>query len=284
LAHYGNLSIGVVADVLRKAARRKVWESIHASKELTADVMKAASKIDSIKKRPKDTTPIQVHFKVMPSVSLPSFEMVQDVHKSSKATVPIVYTVLSNVSAKEYYYLTDVFSPDRTPIESLLRCEPVVMDIVAPNEKSFMHYIGEGSNRSLYELVCNIAAVVPTLLITGRREFQEHILPSSAKKKKQSFLTAWTLYNSTFLTIELAESNNDVSSRFIMQYKSKIPTFKRLTTLAKTALLRSDEQMLVACAVRAVYMHLSVNMSEETEAYVIQIVRACVSMYRHSSK
>jgi hypothetical protein len=81
--------------------------------------------------------------------------------------------------------------------------------------------------------------------------------------------------------MDVPSEENDVASRFALVYKSKRATFRRLTAIARTALIRKDVEMLEASAVRAAYLHLSPDMSEEMELYVKQLVRACVHMYRN---
>jgi hypothetical protein len=190
---------------------------------------------------------------------------------------------LPNVSIKEYNFLSDVFAPDNTAAAMMERCMPVVMAIVSPSEKSFLNHLGdETSTTALYEFVSNMACTVPTLLITGHRNFQENIAPAG-KKKRRSFLTSWTQYYATFLTLAVSGTPNDVSDRFAVNYQSKRATFQRLLSVAKTALFKRDDFMLQACAVRSVYLHFSGDLSEQTEKYIVQIVRACVEMYRHSA-
>ena len=248
-------------------------------KSLVADVTKAAQRMQTGNKKNVLGNLTAVQSSVKQHTSTPSFELVQK--KKTAHAVPLAtYTVLSKVSTKEYHYLADIFAPDKNAPQSLLRCEPYVMNIIAPSEKSFAKYIGDLQHRLLYEFVLNVASVVPTLVVNSRPNFH-NVLPLN--KKNNSFMSTWTVYTAPLLTLELAENVNDVATRFSTHYKSKIPTFHRLVAVAKTALQKTDTDMLVACAVRAVYMHLMETMSEETEAYVKQLVYACVEMYRRGA-
>ena len=290
LAHHGNVGLGAAASALRKVAKRKIWAQVHESKELTADVTKAAAKLAPKKTNDQGSPPKQnqKHSTHVPLKNVaPSFEHVLWNTSSSKPTTPAapeqVWTVLPNVMPKDYHHVSDVFAPDLTATAVLTRCTPVVMSVVAPSEKSFFHYLGgHPSNRGLFEFVSNLACVVPSLLINGRRDFQEAVMPKG--KKKKSFKTAWTLYYAPFLIVNVSENPNDVSSRFAMKYKERAQTFQRLVSVAKTALLKQDEEMLQACAVRAAYLHVNDDMSDEMETYLVQMIRACVEMFRKDTE
>ena len=278
LAHFGHVAFPRMVDVLRKAAKRKVWEQVQTSKTLVADITKAAQHMKTETKK-KLVRIISTPLAVPKGNVIPVFELKQS-KKTGHAVPFISYTVLSKVTVKEYNYLADVFAPDKTAAQSLLTCEPYVMNLIAPSEKSFAKYIGDLQPRLLYEFVLNVASVVPTLVVNSRPNFH-NVLP--LKKKNNSFMSTWTVYTAPLLTLELAENVNDVATRFSTHYKSKIPTFHRLVAVAKTALQKTDTDMLVACSVRAVYMHFMETMSEETEAYVKQLVYACVEMYRRGT-
>ena len=166
---------------------------------------------------------------------------------------------------------------------------PVVMETVAPSEKSFFTHLGEGTLRGLYEFVSNLACVVPTLLITGRRDFDQHVLPANHTKKKKnasyivktvSFVVDYTTYYNGVIAMDISKASHDVASRFALVYKQKAPTFQRLVAVAKTALFKKDEAMMQACVVRSGYLHLSDDMSDEMQTYIVQMIRACVEMYR----
>jgi hypothetical protein len=288
LAHHGNVGFGVAALALRKVAKRKIWADVHESKELTADVSKAASKFVSKKSKDHAATPKpspqKNALKIRVNLS-PSFEHVVSSAVSKKSTPAApeqIWTVLPNVMPKEYHHVSDVFAPDLSAAAVLLRCTPVVMSYVAPSEKSFFDYLGgKASNLGLFEFVSNLACGIPSLLVNGRRDFQEQIFPTG--KKKKEFKTAWMQYYAPFLILSVSESPNDVSSRFAMKYKEHAQTFQRLVSVAKTALMKQDEEMLQACAVRSAYLHLSDDMSDEMETYLVQMIRACVEMYRRDT-
>ena len=293
LAHYGKVNIGVAAGALRKVAKKKMWAPVQESKELTADVTKAAAKLivpnkDKDKNKEKEKQNVgNVNSKPPPVV--PTFERITPSDESKlRGASETSWTVLATVQPKEYAYLADVFAPDLAPAAVLARCMPVVMETVAPSEKSFFTHLGEGSLRGLYEFVLNLTCVVPTLVITGRRGFDQHVLPANHVKKKNSsyiantvsFVVDYTTYYSGVLAMDISKASNDVASRFALVYKQKAPTFQRLVAVAKTALFKKDEEMMQACAVRAGYLHLSDDMSDEMQAYIAQMIRACVEMYR----
>ena len=289
-AHHAHIPFNVVADALRKVAKRKTWISVQESKELVVDVTKVAAKLESSlqtrKSNPKRKSSqflMSLQKQNKSNKSLPPFEHVHLSAKKSRNNLDTSWTVLPNVSAKEYNFLSDVFAPDNTALAMLDHCMPVVMAIVSPSEKSFLNHLGnETSTTALYEFVSNMSCTIPILLITGHRDFQDNIMPAG-KKKKKNFLTSWTQYYASFLTVAVSSTPSDVSDRFAVNYKSKEATFRRLLSVAKTALFKRDDFMLQACAVRAVYLHLSGDISEQTEKYILQIVRVCIEMYRHSA-
>jgi hypothetical protein len=189
--------------------------------------------------------------------------------------------VVAGVSEKRYEYLADVFGSDLTAKESLARCTPHVLSILSPNESSFFKFIGSRQdNRALYEFVFNVACFVPTLLVNGRRDFQQNVAPAG-KPQEAKFLERWTTFYAPLLIMDVPTEENDVASRFAVMYKNKKATFRRLVAVARTALSRSDDEMLEACAVRSVYLHLTHDMSEETEKYVKELVHTCVHLYRN---
>ena len=284
LAYHGKIAFGVAAEALRKAAKRKVWSAVQESKELTADVAKAAAKLASKKTEvPGENTPLPFVPKLSVE-STPAFERIVAAAEPralrSAASEP-VWTVLPQVKPKDYHFLADVFAPDRTAVAAIEHCTPVVMAVLAPSEKSFFKHVGEvASERAMYEFVSNLAMVVPNLLISGRKAFEQDVLPVGSKKKNAAFMKEWKGYYAALLALGVSETSNDVTSRFAMNYALKAATFHRLVAVAKTALLKRDEEMLQACAVRAAFLHLSENISEELEAYVVQIVRVCIEMFR----
>ena len=297
LAHYGKVNVGVAAGALRKVAKKKMWAPVQESKELTADVTKAAAKLvvpnkDKDKNKEKEKQKQNVgNVNSNPPPVVPTFERITPSHDSKlRAASETSWTVLAAVQPKEYAYLADVFAPDLSPAAVLARCMPVVMETVAPSEKSFFAHLGEGGLRGLYEFVSNLTCVVPTLLITGRRDFDEHILPVNHTKSKKknssyivktvSFVVDYTIYYDGVIAMDISKTSHDVAARFALAYKQKAPTFQRLVAVAKTALFKKDQEMLQACAVRAGYLHLSDDMSDEMQAYIAQMIRACVEMYR----
>jgi len=281
LAHNSNIPFSAAAEALRKVAKRKFWASVQESKELSADILKAAQKFEPKKKKKSNATPVSFAPKASEDVAVPLFEHVHPVFSPSQhASKETVYTVLSNAAANDYSFLSDVFAPDGTAILVIERCTPIIMQLLAPSEKSFFQHLGDPqNNRHLYEFVSNISCVVPTLLIQRRRNFDDKVSPAG-KKPQLSFKTVWTQYYASLLTIEV---DSEVTDRFATIYKQRAKAFQRLVSVAKTALLKEDDLMLRACVVRAVYIHLSDDMSEEMEAYILQMVRACISMYRHQT-
>ena len=282
LAFYSHISYPIVAEVLRKVAKRKIWASVHDSKELTADITKTAAKLIVPKRKKNKITSEEVAKKSNSTREIipPKFEHILPSTRPKKAAVAIEYTVLSEVKVKEYSYVSDVFAPDSTPVAVLMRCMPIIMTFLAPTEKSLFDLLGEAPLHFLYEFVSNLACVIPTLLITGRPGFEENIIPSK-KKISLAFKTVWTQYYSVFLTIS---TNDENKARFESFYKPKAATFQRLSSVAKKALFKEDVIMLQACAVRAVYMYFDNTISEELESFILSVVRACIAMYRKHKK
>ena len=284
LAFYSHISYPIVAEVLRKVAKRKIWASIHDSKELTADIAKTAAKLIVPKRKKNKISSDEIAKKSNSTREIipPKFEHVlQTSTRATKAAVGIEYTVLAEVKAKEYSYVSDVFAPDSTPVAMLMRCMPIIMTFLAPTEKSLFDLLGEAPLHFLYEFVSNLACIIPTLLITGRPGFEDNIVPSAKKKVSLAFKTVWTQYYSIFLTIS---ANDENKARFESFYKPKAATFQRLSSVAKKALFKEDVTMLQACAVRAVYMYFDTTISEELESFILSIVRACIAMYRKHKK
>jgi hypothetical protein len=283
VAHFGNLPVGTVAEALRFISKRRIWRSVLASKELTADVAKFITRFESAKprvahepwKRPASSP---VASSVVPALER-NVTMVKEPLKPKTANRP--WTVVAGVGEKQYEYLGDVFGSDLTAKESLARCTPHILSILSPNETSFFKFIGSRQdNRALYDFIFNVACFVPTLLVNGRRDFQQNVAPAG-KHADAKFLERWTALYAPLLIMDVPTEENDVASRFAVMYNTKKATFRRLTAVAKTALWKNDGEMLEACAVRSVYLHMVNDMSEETEKYVQQLVRTCVHLYRN---
>lgn len=271
VAHFGNLSVGAVAEALRVVARRTYWTPVRESKELSQDV---ASHMNAFDAAPKPKL-----FSERKGASNETVPYLPFDHAAMEDGPPVpaamaVLTVAPSVRTLEYMNLADVFAPDLNPIHVVVRCTPTVMTVLAPSEKALMVYLGKEPLEKLYEFVWNVACVVPTLLCNSRRGLTQPTTNPPLEK--------WTAYYAPLLAMELPKEKNDVGSRFKHLYETKAAQFRRLAFVARTALQKRDEIMLEACAVRALYFYLADDMSDEMEAYLKQFIYACVHMYRFS--
>lgn len=268
VAHFGNLSVGAVAEALRTVSRRTYWSPVRDSKELSNDVAAHMNTFEDVAKPKPASERKPTRSEIVPY--LPFDHAAPEVTPEVPAAMPSL-TVAPSVRTPEYMNLADVFAPDLNPIHVVVRCTPTVMAVLAPTEKGLMSYLGKEPLEKLYEFVLNVACVVPTLLGNGRRLTQ----PTAMVEK-------WTAYYAPLLAMELPKEPNDVGSRFKQLYGSKAAQFRRLAFVARTALQKRDDIMLEACAVRALYFYLADDMSDEMETYLKEFVRACVHMYRFS--
>ena len=271
VAHFGNLSVGAVAEALRTVSRRSYWTSVRESKELSKDV---AARMNGFEVTPKPKPWSERKHRMQENVPYLPFDHNAPENVPEVPVAMAALTVAPSVRTPEYMNLADVFAPDLNPIHVVVRCSPTVMAVLAPSEKALMAYLGKEPLDKLYEFVLNVACVVPTLLCNGKRGLTQPVTNPMLEK--------WTAYYAPLLAMELPKETNDVGSRFKHFYGTKAAQFRRLAFVARTALQKGDEIMMEACAVRALYFFLVDDMSDEMEAYLKQFIHACVHMYRFS--
>ena len=290
IAHHGNIPVEVVATTLKSIVKRKIWAKIYESKNLTEDIRKASTfqrqgKEERKSKSKENQKETKTKNKFQKEKSLVFYPVLEHAGKVEPVLKPHPQrqnelAVFTMKKTEDYTNLVDIFAPESTALPSLAKCTPFVMAILAPAEKSFLRYLGGSkTNDKVYEFIVNLTSFVPTFLSSNCPNFETNFFPAR-KKKTAAFTESWTSYYSPLLTLDRVSEENHTANRFAQNYTAKAPIFRKLAHVARQALYKADEVMLEACAVRAAYLHLEPEMSDEMESYIKQIVRACVHMYR----